>query len=739
MKPHLLTALCLVALCIPARAAEPPQRTTKLLKVFLADFDDVPRPKTYTTEYFDKLFFGLGEPRTTPEGRAIGGSVREYFLDVSNGTLDVAGEVVDWVRIGRNITLVPHWKRGMEPFGESWPIIVAETLRGNGLVGEGAKEKLRLKDGRMPELLVFLNTDWGVGGCNRGWGHLKTVLGKMKLPELWDDTWAGFPGPLSSYSATIWRKAPQSKKDGTLDEVPPADELELFPLSIMMHEMGHQLAGMPDLYGPTYRPWGVFDLMGGPAASTHFPMSFSAFLRERKGWMRFDDPPRQTVRDLRLWPLETHKQAFRFPQGPQQGSIVVENRWRLEYPRDYGRPPVNKGPRLLLYHLDPAGRRRFMDGGAMRKKVTTVLRRGGSYGEMWGEGEHTEITALTSPSSRNSLGELWWEFRNMAPGSSGDMHLDAEFAPRDLVQQFHTATWTDTDGQKIAPGRFGGGKDHVSIATLPADDPEGGRRVLHFETRPGGVLTARFERPPGRHARLYAKVGLPAGTTGAGTFSLRRGDGKDVQLALSEADGRQTMVLDLAGTSQAAELRLSAADGGAGAKAEIIDAWLVDTDIVLDLSDGEVAQRWSLKPVKGRRLHDGIHYGPAVLALTLRGSDSDRQRAECLLPVPQEAQLLRAVVGLGAGAPPGAGAVVSVSVLRAEREWPLIRGLQIEASTASSPLPVIAAALPKEVCGRDAIVRVEATRRGDQPVVVGFSCLALCGRSLPPKGALQST
>ena len=78
---------------------------------------------------------------------------------------------------------------------------------------------LRLRDGRMPQLLVFLNTDWGVGGVNRGWPKLKEVLHRMKLGHRWDEAWLSLPSPYSSFSATIWRKAPRSKKDGTIDHL----------------------------------------------------------------------------------------------------------------------------------------------------------------------------------------------------------------------------------------------------------------------------------------------------------------------------------------------------------------------------------------------------------------------------------------------------------------------------------------------------------------------------------------
>jgi len=620
----LAVCVALCSACAPAvRRPGPQDRAPRLLKVFLADFNDVPRPEGYTREYFRELFFGVGQPRRTPEGRPLAGSVREYFLHLTDGRIDIEGEVADWVRIDRDITKVPHWKRGMQPFGESWPVIVAETLRAHGIGGGDAREKLRLSDGRMPELLVFLNTDWGIGGVNRGWPKLKEVLHRMKLGGLWDEAWRSLPSPYSSFSATIWRKAPRSKKDGTIDKVPPAGELELFPLSIMMHEMGHQLAALPDLYGPAYAPWGVFDLMGGPAAQTHFPMTVSAFLRERKGWMRYTDMPRRSARDIAVAPLETHKQALRFPQGPNQEAIVATNRWRLEYPRDYSQPPANKGPRLLLYRVDPAGRRRILHAGRPHRKITTMIRRPEHYGEVWGEGAFTEVTAATRPSSRNALGELWWEFRRIRQGAGDEMRLDADCRAADLIETHDQAEWT-------------GGR-----ATRRD-------RVLHCQTQPGQALTARFRLPARGPQRLYATVALRDKGDAAATFSVQAADGPATTVTLGAARRRATVAADLMGFSGDLTLSVRPAEDGAMARLEITEARLVgipaaEADLVA--AKPATASR-QLAPPGTAVLKDGLHYGPQVAQIPLGGASPKTWTAEWRLTLPDAPTTLRALVGL---------------------------------------------------------------------------------------------
>ncbi len=728
---------------ITGTAAGAPLPKKMVLRVFLADFDDVPHPERYSREYFEELLFGLDGPRQTPEGRALSGSVREYFLNLSEGRLDVEGEVEDWVRIPRSITKIPHWKRGMKPFGESWPVIVAETLRAHGILGEGARERVRLRDGRMPDLLVFLNTDWGTGAVNRGWGRLKEVLDIMNLGDLWDDAWPELPSPYSSYSATKWRNAPRSAPDGTIDRIPADSELEMFPLSVMMHEMGHQLAGWPDLYAPAYEPWGVFDLMGGPAASTHFPMSVSAYLRVRSGWMQYTDMPRQSAPALALRPLDTHKEAFRFPQGPWQESIIAENRWCLKYPRDYGEPPTNEGPRLLLYRLDPAGRRRMMYSGSPRQKITTHIRRPEHYGEVWGEGEFTEVTAETTPSSRNSLGELWWEFRDIRPGPDDEVRFDAHFAAADLIEDYMSAEWTDQDGGRVEAGRFGRSGGHVCVRSTAADGALA--RCLHIGTGPGGSIRGRYGLPAGGPRRLYVTASVPdgAGSPVALTIAPAVGEATEAQLPTDTAGQRHTVIADLPSAADGVELVVQALTEATPASVSIHEAWLVGLpEAVSDLVG--TAPAWTPSPAEPAAaprtmgaivLYDGCTYGPAVLTLPVGGGAPNKWRAEWPVTVPEPGAMLRAVIGLGAEAVPGSKAKVSLKLIGAEHEWQLTDGLEVAAyeperddrQTTRSNLPaVVEAALPKEMSGKEGKVAMEVTGTGEQQFRVAVPYLRLC-------------
>ncbi|MBT7163287.1 MAG: hypothetical protein HN904_10940 [Victivallales bacterium] len=707
--------ICCAALC----AGQDP--APRLLKVFLADFEDIPHPPTYTREYFTDLFFGLGSPRVTPEGKPIAGSVREYFLELSDGRIEIAGEVAEWVRIPRQITHIPHWKRGMKPFGESWPVIVAETLRAHGVTGPDCRRKLRLADGRMPELLVFLNTDWGIGGVNRGWRKLKEVLKRMGLEELWDENWLGLPSPYSSYSATIWRQAPRRAKDGTIDKIPPAAELELFPLSIMMHEMAHQLAGLPDLYGPSYAPWGVFDLMGGPAAHTHFSMGIASFQRQRKGWMSFTEIAPTGSRVFHLRPMKAHKEALRFQQGPGQEGIVIENRACLRYPRDYSQPPRDDGPRLLVYRYDPAGRAQRTSRGRAVKRYTSIYRRKGHYGEVWGKVPFTSLAAATKPGSRNSLGELWWEFSEMAIAPKQTIAFKASCRAQNLVAEAAKAVWTDQSGKVIAVAA----KGDVESQVIVRQKGEAEQSVLHCRPLPGRRVIGRYALATSQPSRLYLVLAPETDPSDGARLSISA-DKQPLLTDWSPVPGvARGLVLDIPAGATDLSLAVSApAEAGPDRGVSIQSACVVGLPPTL-------AELLPDAPASPSVAFDGFSYGPRCLSV-----NTAEAKGKHILRFPLPAALpagadLRAVVALAAGTPNGAKARVSLDFEADGKTVPGVRrmSLHMRKPGARSHLPlVVETTVPSavRVAGKAEVV-LTVEQSGGTPSVVLIPCLRVTG------------
>jgi hypothetical protein len=560
---------------------------------------------------------------------------------------------------------------------------------------------------------------------------LEDVLGKMQLGNLWDPAWAELPSPFSSFSATIWRQAPGTGPDGTIDRVPTAAELELFPLSIMMHEMGHQLAGWPDLYTPTFEPWGVFDLMGGPAASTHYPMSVAAYLRVSSGWMQYTDVDRASHPGLELRPLETHREALRFRQGPGQESIIAENRWCLMYPGDYSVPPHNEGPRLLFYRVDDAGRRRMMYGDNPVGKVTTMIRRPESYGEVWGGAGFTELTAVTAPSSRNSLGELWWEFRGLHADLPDAMRFDADFKASDLVREYRRATWTDGEGKALDAGRYGGANGYVCIRPAMA----GAAPSLRLAMGRGDLIRGRYQLPAGEPRRLYVTLSLVEAVTGKVVVTVAPSAGEATRLDLTrEAVGRaRTLVVDLPGEAQSADLTVQA-PAGATAVVDISEAWVVALpQVTAELA--HAAATWTpaapTPPAFGSAaLHDGCIYGPAVLTVPVGGDAPGRRQAAWMVLVPSGKAVLRGLFGLTADTPSGEAVTVAVTLTLGQQKWRLVSNLEISApaatDTANSWPAVVEAEIPAQALGQFCGAVLDVSTKSGKRATLAVPSLFIC-------------
>jgi hypothetical protein len=82
-----------------------------------------------------------------------------------------------------------------------------------------------------------------------------------------------------------------------------------------------------------------------------------------------------------------------------------------------------------------------------------MIRRPEHYGEVWGEGEFTSITAKTLSSSYNSLGELWWEFENIREAGTEGMRFDAEFCATDCARALRK-DMNLPESAAVRPGRL---------------------------------------------------------------------------------------------------------------------------------------------------------------------------------------------------------------------------------------------------------------------------------------------
>ena len=441
----------------------------RMLKVFLADFDDVPRPETYTRECFVDLFFGRGSPRSTPEGRPIAGSVREYFLDLSDGRIDIAGEVADWVRIPRRISEIPHWKRGMPPF--------------------------------------------------------------------------------------------------------------------------------------------------------------------------------------------------------------------------------------------------------------------------------TALAATTRPWSRNALGELWWEFRNMTPRPDRSILFDAHFRAVDLVSEYHTAEWRDQDGNAVSPGTYGSAGGHVTIRHTDSPDAPGSGAVLHCRPAPGGSMTGRYTLTGRKPSRVYLVVSRPSPDSPPATLSVTAGKRKVLEASPVGPAAPSGVVLDVPAGHHDVRIEVrSPADAESSDGVYVRQGWMVEMpSTVVDLTAGQPAS--DTGPVAAEHpafpLFDGFCYGPGCVAVGTDGDEGDRASREFDLPLLPPGADLRALVGLSAETPEGAKARISFEFLSGQDVTPAVTGIELRMDGMDrgewpGRLPnataIVEAGGPAPVReSGDARLRVTVERVGDTPATVVLPCLRVTG------------
>lgn len=80
------------------RRLVPRTRGTFRLGVVLVELADDPRP-TFSPEDFEAALLSRGTYTRTPSGDPAYGSLRDYYLENSSGSLDVTGVVYDWVKV----------------------------------------------------------------------------------------------------------------------------------------------------------------------------------------------------------------------------------------------------------------------------------------------------------------------------------------------------------------------------------------------------------------------------------------------------------------------------------------------------------------------------------------------------------------------------------------------------------------------------------------------------------------
>ena len=263
----------------------------------LVDFSDKAAPVTVSEveDWLNKEGFNRD---------GCNGSVRDYYLDVSNGQLDLVNEVYGWYR-------AKHPK--------SW----YESLQGYTGSDSLMKEVFAYFDSQVD----FSRYDNDKDGTTEAINIVYAGAGETWGQGLW---------PHSGWSS--------EKRDGVkLTHHQMTDMPGKFSIYVFVHESGHMIFGWPDLYW-----YGDYCTMGNRANDLN-PVAINDFFRADQGWIPFVDITSDDVNNVTA--LESTKPGefcyrYKNPARPDKEGLV----W--SYVRNTGRDKVLAGSGLLMQHYD---------------------------------------------------------------------------------------------------------------------------------------------------------------------------------------------------------------------------------------------------------------------------------------------------------------------------------------------------------------------------------------------------
>ena len=263
----------------------------------LVDFSDKPAPVTVkeVEEWLNKEGFNKD---------GCNGSVRDYYLDVSNGQLDIVNEVYGWYR-------AKHPK--------SW----YENLQGYSGSDSLMKEVFAYFDPQVD----FSRYDNDKDGTTEAINIVYAGAGETWGQGLW---------PHSGWS--------NEKRDGVkLTHHQMTDMPGKFSIYVFVHESGHMIFGWPDLYW-----YGDYCTMGNRANDLN-PVAINDFYRADQGWIPFVDISSDDVNNVTSFEITKPGEVcyrYKNPARPDKEGLV----W--SYVRNTERNKALKGSGLLMQHYD---------------------------------------------------------------------------------------------------------------------------------------------------------------------------------------------------------------------------------------------------------------------------------------------------------------------------------------------------------------------------------------------------
>ena len=278
--------------------------------VVLVDFSD--KQMTQTQQHFKDLFFKQG---------GVQKSVREYYAEVTNGLVDIQGDVVGPFRLPQTLASYAHAASGLGPTAPN-----AQTMAKDALLAANPTVNFTPYDndgnGFVDAFIVIHAGSGAETNNNPGdiWSHKWTVEGGAQSVD--------------STKVFAYLTVPEDCKIG-----------------VCAHELGHLLFGFPDLYDTdgTSEGIGNWCLMaaGSWGGGGDKPVHPSAWCKANQGWAAVDN--RTANGSAAVQDVKTGHTIYRLWKDGTPGKeyFLVENRQKAG---DFdGSLPAGG---LLIWHID---------------------------------------------------------------------------------------------------------------------------------------------------------------------------------------------------------------------------------------------------------------------------------------------------------------------------------------------------------------------------------------------------
>ncbi|UCF20233.1 MAG: M6 family metalloprotease domain-containing protein [Gemmatimonadota bacterium] len=260
-------------------------------------------------------------------------SVRMYYDELSNGLVEVIGDVIGWFPVDSTSAWYEGSNNGLSPATDNTGDYIVELLDAADAAGVDFSVYDRDTDGFIDLVAVLHPLQGGECGSSHIWSH------RWVLPA-WGKNW-------SADGVTAWDYMIQPAVGGSTG----CDSTSVMTIGTVSHELGHGMADLPDLYDTVGNTSGigVWGLMGSgnwnlPASPAHM----MAWSKDDLGWIAVDAIDANAGGGtFALDPILAGHTAMRVNVQNSSEYFLLENRHRL------GSDANLRGQGLLVWHITP--------------------------------------------------------------------------------------------------------------------------------------------------------------------------------------------------------------------------------------------------------------------------------------------------------------------------------------------------------------------------------------------------